>query len=98
VVSSSEPAKSEHENTLFLAQFGNKLFIACTNCNSASPWPCGVCNKYVGMMNYCNEVVAFLDSITEVDSRVFFPRWLWFAFQPSITFEFFTLPPKLELA
>ena len=42
--------------------------------------------------------VAFLDSITEVDSRVFFPRQLCSVFQLSIILEVFTRPPKLELA
>jgi len=48
--------------------------------NSASPWPCEVCNKFYDMMIFCKKVVAFLDSITEVDSRVFFPRQLCDAF------------------
>ena len=41
-------------------------------------------------MKYCKKVVAFLDSITDVDSRVFFPRQLCSALQLGITLVVFT--------
>ena len=45
-------------------------------------------------MKYCKKAVAFLDSITEVDSRVFFPRQLCSAFQLGITLGVFTRSSK----
>ena len=45
-------------------------------------------------MKYCKKVVAFLDSITEIDSRVFFPRQLCSALQLGITLEVFTRSSK----
>jgi len=46
---SREPAKYEHQNALFLAYSGHfwkqAIYSLYYICKSASPLPCGVCNK-----------------------------------------------------